>query len=260
MVNMTFYDDTNFKIIDNIGMFLEYIQDFESKYPGGNLYFRGLNDQSYSLKPTAGRSNFYKHGGKIAPPLKPKQERDLLHRFKRYTYDHTQKILNDWEALFLARQHGLPVRLLDWTSNPLVALYNAVLCEEKPSNDGAVWVIRRIEDDSKDINVLTEKLSPFEIPGVKIIYPIYVSPRLIVQSGCFTLHQNPERSLEGDNPNNYHTGDFDILVLRKWKVPCNKKVELLYNLERMAINNRTLFPDLDGLAKGLWQLEVIRRY
>jgi len=66
--------------------------------------------------------------------------------------------------------------------------------------------------------------------------------------------------LEQDNPNNYNTGEFDIQILRKWLVPKNKKVKLLDNLERMAVNNRTLFPDLDGLAKGLWQLEVIRRH
>lgn len=258
MVDITFYDDKDIQTIDSIGKYLRHIKDFENSY-SGEIYFRGQNNQSYSLKPTAGRSDFYKHNGKSMAPLTFEQERNLLHRFKRYAYNHVQKILNDWEALFLARHHGLPVRLLDWTSNPLVALYHAAICEEKPSNDGAVWVIHRIKD-SNVINVLTETRSPLEIPGVRIIYPVYISPRLIAQSGCFTLHQHPESSLEEDSPNNYNTGEFDILILRKWKVPCNKKVELIDQLERMAINNRTLFPDLDGLAKGLWQLEVIRKH
>ncbi|TET41601.1 MAG: FRG domain-containing protein [Dehalococcoidia bacterium] len=260
MSTVPYYDSADVKMVTSMQVLLEEIKKFGIERPGGGLYFRGQDDESYPLKPTAGRSNFYKHGGKVALPFTLKQERDLLHRFKRYAYNHTQRLLNDWEALFLARQHGLPVRLLDWTSNPLVALYYAVLCEEEPNKDGAIWIFRRIKDDSRDIDIMAKKRSPFEITGVKIIYPLYVSPRLIVQSGCFTLHHDPSRSLEKDNPNNYGPGDFDISVLRKWVVPSNKKVELLDTLERMAINYRTLFPDLDGLAKGLWQLEVIRKY
>jgi hypothetical protein len=33
---------------------------------------------------------------------------------------------------------------------------------------------------------------------------------------------------------------------------------MILNLERLAVNSRTLSPDFDGLAKGLWQTEIIR--
>lgn len=168
--------------------------------------------------------------------------------------------MNDWEALFLARHHGLPVRLLDWTSNPLVALYYAALCENTPEKDGAVWAIRRVEKIKDEINVLNEARSPLDFTGVKFIYPIFNSPRLVAHSGFFTLHGNPSLSLEDDDPLKHKEYEFDIQVLRKWKISKNKKADMLVELERLAINNRTLFPDLDGLAKGLWQLEIIRKF
>ena len=115
-MNSTSHYDTGVKTITCILTLLEEIKKFDNEMPGIGLYFRGHNDKSYPLQPTAGRSNFYKHSGKVLAPLTLQQEKDLLHHFRRYAYSHTQRLLNDWEALFLARQHGLPVRLLDWTS------------------------------------------------------------------------------------------------------------------------------------------------
>ena len=44
----------------------------------------------------------------------------------------------------------------------------------------------------------------------------------------------------------------------RWTVPAANKTDIVLDLERVAINSRTLFPDLDGLARGLWETEVIR--
>src|SRR5947209_20483045 len=83
----------------------------------GPLYLRGQGGSSWGLLPTIARTHTY--AGKTIAGFTAEQERDLLHRFRRHTYEHRQRVLNEWEALFLARHYGLPVRLLDWTTNPL---------------------------------------------------------------------------------------------------------------------------------------------
>src|SRR3990170_3689516 len=107
MPNGDFYELSSVPIC-TIKILLDEVQEFEKVLYCGGMYFRGQNKYSNELRPTVGRDNFYKHGGKELPEIKIEQERNLLHRFKRYSYQYTNKILNDWEALFLARHHGLP--------------------------------------------------------------------------------------------------------------------------------------------------------
>jgi hypothetical protein len=262
MAERDFFNRHETKDILTMQQLFDAVTTFARLPDGGGLYFRGHSDASWELVPTIGRPNFYKHAGHSIEKFELGQEKSLLHRFQRYAYAQTQKILDPWEALFLARHHGLPVRLLDWTTNPLVALYHAVLFTDDPRSDGAIWAFCRIKDDSKDIDVLkeiNEKRSPFDILGIRIVYPVYISPRMVAQSGCFTIHHNPRCRLNLDSPTNYPADSFDIFELRKWTIPKSSKAGFLDILERMAINTRTLFPDLDGLAKGLWQLEAIRK-
>jgi len=95
------------------------------------------------------------------------------------------------------------------------------------------------------------------LPGVKIIYAPYVSLRIPAQSANFTIQQHPDRDLE-----TYGTAgcgkDFDIERIVKWRIPKHRKTDLLQALERCGVNEKTMFPDLDGIARGINRTEVLQ--
>lgn len=162
--------------------------------------------------PSIGRSHSF--GGR-SRTFDREIERRLLHRFRRYAYAFGARELTEWEALFVARHHGLPVRLLDWTSNPLAALYFA--CEftgDRPSSDGKLWVLVPTADLSGCIDAFRADHSPFEMRGIRMVYPMAVSPRITAQSGYFGMSQMKQGSLyskeQTDKPGMLGSGRIPI--------------------------------------------------
>src|SRR5258708_6533473 len=119
---------------------------------GHKLWYRGLSDCSFKLIPSVGREQRY--AGKSLP-YTPNRERSLLHRFRRRAYPYVGRTMTAGEAIFLARHHGLPTRLLDWTANPLFALYFACARDSKEDQTkaGKLWAMRRRQGtDDQDLN------------------------------------------------------------------------------------------------------------
>jgi hypothetical protein len=50
---------------------------------------------------------------------------------------------------------------------------------------------------------------------------------------------------------------LDIAALFSWRIKRKDKPAILRTLEANGISSRSLFPDLDGLAEGLWRTEVL---
>jgi hypothetical protein len=256
---MTFIANYNssFDSIDSVKSLLESSCRLSNVGRPGGIYFRGQANGEWGLRPSIGRLNI-RYGGRVLSRFTHDDERNLLHRFRRYTYSHLNRSLNEWEALFLARHHNLPVRMLDWSSNPLVALYAACLERDFLGKDGSIWSIRRIDPENNDLNVFTTSLSPLDVRGLKILYPFYGSARMTAQSAVFTIQDDPWRDMETYFPHQLGDEHFDVVELIRFKVPASAKPKALDDLERLGINHRTLFPDLDGVAQGLWQTIVLR--
>jgi hypothetical protein len=91
--------------IDGVVSFLDQV----NRVCTGQWYFRGhREDQAQRLTPSIGRE-FHYAGHTVK--FDRDQERSLLQRFRRHAYKHYNRVLSEWEVLFLARHHELPVRI-----------------------------------------------------------------------------------------------------------------------------------------------------
>jgi hypothetical protein len=152
---------------------------------------------------------------------------------------------DDWEWLALAQHYGLATRLLDWTTNPLAALWFAV---EKPSIvplPGVVWIFRTRESDYVDP---AANLSPFAIDRTRIYRPKHITRRIVAQAGWFTVHRYLSDSGKFI-PLNMNTAYTSLLT--KLIVPVKNFASLRRSLDRLGINAATLFADLDGLCRQI---------
>jgi hypothetical protein len=85
-----------------------------------------------------------------------------------------------------------------------------------------------------------------------------VSARIPAQSCNFIIQDDPSRELQTYDPSRYEPTCFDLERIVKWRVAREAKAAFIHDLERVGINDRALFPDLDGIARSIIRSEVLR--
>jgi hypothetical protein len=192
-----------------------------------NWIFRGQKDSKWPLIPSIARIRPL-HGDVL------KTEKTIYSEFKRCAPPHINIMpSNPWDWLTLAQHYRLPTRLLDWTKNPLAAMYFAV--SESAKSSSAVWCYKHRKTQ------IDLKKSPFTIKKILFFNPRHISSRVINQAACFTIHPFPFADMKDEST---RQGSLIKIV-----VPSDSKPDIRLDLDKLGIHCATLFPDLEGVCK-----------
>jgi hypothetical protein len=284
---MNFLEKIKDEYIKNIDDLWNIHKDFTCKQEQERWIFRGQK-QLEGDKPLVTKLEKAINSFDIDLKDTPKLEQGILRKFKRNSQiylDNIPAFHDNMEWLALMQHYGAPTRLQDWTYSFFVAVYMAV---NDMGDDAEVWAINtdyieknaikiirtknkfKNNSDKKMRQIIKNDLSAF-IPGIfedifmknprRFILPMNphnLNERLIIQQGVFlcpgdiskSFYDNlkaclSEPKLVNDNIKRIKIGSANN------KSNLNLKKEILMHLQRMNINNATLFPGLSGFSESL---------
>ena len=218
-----------------------YILFVEKNCLKENILFRG-QQQDWPLLPKLAR---IKPKGRLRPA-----EYEMLLDFERLSLPHINiNLKHKLDKLAFAQHNGMATRLLDWTLNPLAALWFAVCIppakdEQENLKDGVVWIYHVSNEDTWAL----PHFEPYSEEGIFIHRPNHVTFQITAQQALFTLHGYDEDS-GGFIAMEKHTPYCDRLT--KLIIPGPSFSELRFQLDRCGINNASMFPGIGGLCRHI---------
>ncbi len=234
------------------------------------LWFRGCGRADYKLLPTLYRHNTPKNLNVLA-----RLESQLIVRFRQRSIPfHNRSLDDDWDTLFFMQHYGVPTRLLDWTENPFIGLYFAIMScpfkvtlhnQIKFNSNSVVWILDSVSwnryslsHQSYDSGILTpgdDALKGYKpTPSFSgmynhpvALYGAHNSSRIVAQRGVFTIFGQNTRPMEDI----YEKEGFPDNCLIKVILDKINLSKIRKSILSHGITESVVFPDLEGLAREI---------
>ena len=260
------------RTLESVDDLLRLVEEWESRFvqqPQAfpSIWYRGLAEVEWELRPFVERKEFLRtiRDNRLPTPAEIHEREVAINlEFRRRALFLLDRGLSDLDVYFLAQHHGLPTRLLDWTRNPLAAIFFAVNdCRDR---DGGLYVVEptffadRDQRSDPVFNMNDERIlqtiaylfgrqAELQLPPQIVpLYPDLSLGRMHRQDSAFTLHM-PGAAPIDESPES----------VAKYLVPAAAKESLLRTLRRLGVSWANLFPDLDHLAQEMrvaWNIEL----
>ncbi|MCR5794060.1 MAG: FRG domain-containing protein [Solobacterium sp.] len=239
----------------------------KNRYRSGNLY-KGLCNGKWELTTSLFRCCTVK---------KDELETTILRSFTKYASYVDPALQNSvWRQLIIGKHHGLPTRMLDWTYSPLVGLHFATGAEpdKLAKHDAVLWKIDADELQAKlpdkykkvmhdyhahmfTLDMLEQcagSLAEYDLDmqdsAIVLMEPPSIDQRIITQYANFAIIPKGIEKADGSytieqylNDNTQNTVKYIIDRSLVWR--------LRDMLDQMNINERMIYPGLDGLSMWL---------
>ncbi len=263
--------------INNISEYIQAIQQINStENEKKSLFYRGVNNSDYCLTPKIFRKRESRYN-----------EREILLDYKQYlpqlspNYSFPKDVL---KILADMQHQGIPTRLLDWTTSPLIALFFA--CEKTNMEvDSKIFILnpwrlwkkivldgnKNINSDIHQIHIYTRALLSLyqgksnylidEIVGVlKKEYSFEISkesfndkfkiafPFVSSFSNDRIVAQKGCFTIHGLNESSIECQEQG--TLHKLIIAKSAKKKIIEELNLLGIDDYSVFPDYEGMRKA----------
>lgn len=202
------------------------------------FFCRGQAPLQWRLRPKIGRYH-YARPTFDDPNDFPKWQRTFNKMFSQFEREyiayHPSELTRRIDRLTLAQHYGLATQLLDWTLNPLVALYFA--CEEKSQTVGIVFFFSPgTSPPSLMSDADLERQTAWTV-----LRPRRFDQRMVNQDAVFTFHPDPIEDF-GDALGDQISGV---------SIPAQAKPFLLFELQSIGIHRSFIFPGLESICQHI---------
>jgi FRG domain len=264
--------------VSTLAQFAKAIETMQAPGPLAGNWYRGVGlADTYKLEP-----GLYRHPAKKKIEELVKLEWDMLNDFERFSILHTESVdmspdNGGLKKLFFMQHYGIPTRLLDWSSNPFIALYfalstahfapGATIADE----DAAVWVLNPttwnafalghighgsggpLDHDEAATSYGPRKhysgvvdATAFKTLGdqAACLLGVTNSARMFAQRGVFTVFGKDLKPMEEQ----YALGGYQKGTLNKISIPKARVGDLLASVIKLGYTDSVSYPDLHGLA------------